>query len=364
MWLVDYNPTDILRSDSIRKTSEAAAGAGENGLIGSIQLVDVSTDGTGPAGVSWVHENDFNPCHPGFVRDELSQLIERPRGELASLRPSSPNPGAYVLQILQGNPSPGAFGLRNQSLGNGMVDIASEAAFLSLALLEEPFGRFGPLLLERGPEFSMPLTQAVQVPAGERFSIRINGNIDDAQINPQEILGVSGRGFVHLTDGIQEEAAVVVDEIGFSLAGLEKLSLSLSSQEWNFHSTGCSPDGDLIGIVAQDPVIVGDGAVGPELPLCLPVELIGIGHFGVAADDYLSGEREALPHVMVGEFVEVKLTKGLAIPGYLRDIIASSIGLLHRIKKGLSLPWRRLKFDISHKFHRLQSNTFNLVCQV
>lgn len=181
---------------------ETTLNAGEKGLRRSVQLVDIPARGTSPAGVSGIHEHHLDPRQLGLVFHEGSKLKECPGMPATSLRPSSPNPRADALQVLQGNSSPGAFGLRNQFFGDGVIDVAGEAAFLALALLEEPFGRFGPFLLKPGPELGVPLPKAVQMPAGEGFPIGIYGDVDDSQINPEEVLGISGGRLVHFTDDI------------------------------------------------------------------------------------------------------------------------------------------------------------------
>ena len=363
VWTAYNAPTansDVHSSDSIRKASEAAAGAGERSLRRSVLLVDITTRGTRPAGISGVHENHFYPRYPGFVGDKLSQLIKCPRGEFASLRLTSPDPFTDASQILHGNSAPCAFSLSNQPLGNGMVHVASKVPFLRLALLEEPSGCLGPLLLESGPKFSVSLPQAVQMPAGEGFSIGIDGNVDDPQVNSQEVLRISRRGLIHFTDGIQKETAIVVDEIGLSLAGLEEFPLPISGLEGNFSPPAYSPNGHIVRVVAQDAVIVGNRASWAERSPDLAVQFVGIGYLGDTSYNDLSRKKKLFPHVLVGELVKPELSEGLTIQCYLRDVITGSIGLLHSLKEGLGLFWRRLKFDVGHKFHGLSLTLFSL----
>lgn len=333
-------------------------------MRGSILLVDMPAPWASSRCVARVNKYKLDPSHPGLVGDELSQLRERPRGKLASLRLSSPNTFTDASQFLHGNTATGAFGLRNQSLGDGVVNVASKAAFLPLTLLEEPSGCLGVLLLEPGPEFSVTLTDTVDLTPREGLTIRVIGDIHDPKVNPEEVFRVSGGRLVHLTDSVQIEAAVVVDEVSFSLAGFEELSLSFSGQEGDLCPTRYSPNGDVIWIVTQDAIIIGNGAPRPERSPDLAIQFIGIGYLRDAADNHLSCEGETGSHFMVGELVELILTPSLSIPGYLRDIITGSIGLLHSLKERLSLFWRRLKFNVRDNFHKLQSSTFRFACQV
>lgn len=156
----------------------------------------------------------------------------------------------------------------------------------------------------------------------------------------------------------------MIDKVGFSLACLDELLLSLSGQEGDLHPPVYSPDGDMIGIVTQDPIIIGNGPMKLKLSLALPVKLISIGNLGYTTNDYLGRKWEALPHIMVGKLMKIELAKGLTIPGYPGNVIAGSIGLLHSLKEGLGLIRQRLKFNIRNKFHRLNSSVFNLICQV
>ena len=70
--------------------------------------------------------------HAGLLRlvaDKLAKLVKSPATHAVALRLAKPGALADALEVFQGDPSPSAFSLRNDSLRDTVVGIAAKACF-------------------------------------------------------------------------------------------------------------------------------------------------------------------------------------------------------------------------------------------
>jgi len=79
--------------------------------------------------------------------------------------------------------------------------------------------------LEPGPQLGMALPQPVQVGTGVGVAVRICGNVDDAEIYAEPIVGASRRRFGHVHHHGEVERPVPVDEFSLSTNALQVGSL-------------------------------------------------------------------------------------------------------------------------------------------
>lgn len=75
VWPIDGGPAgNVHRRDVVGKPREAADHALENGLRGTVMLVDTATSGAGARRVAGVHQGHQHTRASGFVADLLAQM--------------------------------------------------------------------------------------------------------------------------------------------------------------------------------------------------------------------------------------------------------------------------------------------------
>ena len=136
-------PADVLRRNGVGRASEPAADAAEPVPPGPVLPVHCPAARTGETRVSRVDQRDLDALLSGFVFNEAPKLSKRPRVKVATLGLFSSDSGAYPLEVFQGNPAPSAFGLRDQILGDRMVDVGGEAPLPAAALFALVLGAAG-----------------------------------------------------------------------------------------------------------------------------------------------------------------------------------------------------------------------------
>lgn len=101
-------------------------------------LIAVTTGQTGTRRVARVYPEHQHTRQLRFVRNLLSQIVERPAMQLAALRLPSPDPVTDTPQSFEGNPASGALSLVHQSLTDRVVHIVGEAPFLARQSFQPP----------------------------------------------------------------------------------------------------------------------------------------------------------------------------------------------------------------------------------
>jgi len=81
-------------------------------------------------------------------------------------------PLADARQVFEGDPTPGAFCLLNNPLGDHVINVFRKAGLFAAALLEQAAGRPRALLLEPLAYLAMALPQTVEVSAREGLALR------------------------------------------------------------------------------------------------------------------------------------------------------------------------------------------------
>ena len=102
----------------------------------SVGLLGVAANAALSRGVSRVDVADRKPDTRGLVGDLRLKVAEGPRVQDTSLRPGSPYPRAYTVEVLEGDPARGAFGRGDDLLGDTVIHMRGEAT-----LLEPPFAK-------------------------------------------------------------------------------------------------------------------------------------------------------------------------------------------------------------------------------
>jgi len=216
-------PANVLRRDGVGGASEPAPDAFEPPSIRSIPTIYPPAQRAGLARIFRIDQHDPDALLLGLVLKECAQLTKRPEMEVAPLCPSDFDPGSDSLEILQGNPQARAFGLRDQILGDCMINMGSHPSFFETAFAQPPLGGFCPILLK--PTSQSRLARAVpsKLARGVRMalqgvgdSLRIDRDPSQSQIHAQKVPGSSDRGFGDVHYLADKKIDTVPDKLGFT----------------------------------------------------------------------------------------------------------------------------------------------------
>ncbi len=257
-------------------------------------------------------------------------------------------------KVFYGNTAGAVFSLFNKPFTNTVVDVFSEAHFLTPALFQQTLRRLRTFALQLRSEAGMTMAEAVDLSARKGFAVRISSDILDTKIDAKKIINVTGGGNFYFGSSEQVELPIRKNEIRFPPLVVEQFKLALTSDEGDALPAGNGPDRDdtLIYVPAQDTIIEGDGAKRFECVFGFTTYFVGIGNFGDAAYYYLGSKAKLILDVIVNQLVKPKLMKLAFLPSYLTDMIASSISRPKRLIQRLALFRSREEFDLHSKFHR------------
>lgn len=353
--LHDGSPgSDYSGRDSVSVARETTRDAEERSLVGTIGFVDTAAGGTGPTSVARVYVDHGHACQPGLVLDKAAELVEAPVSQSCPLAAPGRNPRANTPEVFEGDATRGAFSRLHDGLRDAVVRVPLKAGLLALNLTELAPCRPGALPLEVAP--AVGEDAAVLLDFGSRVdvAVRVGGDVDDAEVHAEELLGLGQGRLFHLADDVEVEAAAVVDEVHLTLAVGQEAPLVVTTDERNELPTLEGPEGHgVLGLETEDTVVVGDGAERAEGALGLAVEFVGIGHLGDAADHHLSAEGEFGLERTVDELLERELVEGAGLPGSITCVVAGSVGPLHRLPKERDLLGTGLELEIDRQLHRL-----------
>src|SRR5216110_6405 len=150
---IDCGPAcDIARTDVVGGRGVSTRLADELGLRPAVGLVAMPTLRTGPRRVPWVHQDEGDPGNLALVRHERAELKERPSAVSRALALPNRYPVANPLEVFEGDGATGVFGLRDDALADGVVDVGAEAGLPTREPFQVALGRRSAGLLECAPE--------------------------------------------------------------------------------------------------------------------------------------------------------------------------------------------------------------------
>src|SRR5204862_4045436 len=114
----------------------------------------------------------------------------------------------------------------------------------------------------------------------------------------------------------------------------------------------------------ENTIIVRDRAVRLEGTLHLAIQLVGICDLRNTAYRKLGSEIKRLAHGLIGQTVDGKLAKRLALPSDLADVVAGSIGRFKRAPEGICLFRTRQQLDGGSQSHNMKYITDRTPVQV
>ena len=339
--LVDNNPADVLRSDVISIPSEGTDHTLEF-LSPSIVLVDNPTIGTSSASISWVYKSERNSGELRLVLDKPSELAKSPRELDASLSLPNRYPTSDAPEDLKGNSSFGVFGLRNKSLGYGVVDLSGEPRFLATPFLEQSLCGLGPLLLKFSPQPCVSVPQTVEVASRISVSIRISGYVLDPEVHANPILGFEWNLLWRINSGYEIENSISQYEVSLSSYPVHSPLLIFSNDYRNFDPALQREHGGVVqALPGQYSLVIDHCAMFFENGPNGLVSLVRFYYLANCSDSHLRTETEALPNLIVEDVMEGNLVGEALLESNSSDVVAGFVEPLHRLfeKAELLLVW-------------------------
>ena len=320
----------------------------------SIRFCDMPTNMASLAGELWIDLDQRNTGQKCFVGNKLFQLVKRPVGmPVALLFASNLSPRANAGQFLDRNRPVRAFGCRNDALTDAVIAVLLKAALLSRQALQLAFRRLRTPTLQPCSQVAVVLSGTINFLARIGLSIAIGGNIDHAQIYAQDSLKFDRLRRGDFACGCQKELALAVNQVGFTLAKLQLMELSLARLVADHHPPRSGPDRDktMLGVPVQDAIIIGYRSMRSEDPGSVTIEFISIGDFRNAAHNDLCGKSGLLANLGVKELVEIVLPEGTTLPGNFTDLVAGPVRALKRMHQCLKLESIRNKLNDRRDLH-------------
>ena len=269
-WRIDCRPaTNIDRRNVVGQSRVTARHTGKNALAFAIGFVNMPTLRASAARVAGVNQHHRHTSPLGFVGDKRPQLKERPTMQGGPLSTMNRYPVAYPVQIFQSESASGVFRLCHQLLADTVVRVLRKAMFFTGEFFQMAFGRPRAFGLQLGPQAAVTKTYIVDVAGRVNSSIRIDGDIGNAQIHAERPFHVNRFGFFHIAGSRQEEHIVEQAQIRLTVPGRQQFPLALAADQRNMQPTVHRPDRDfrIFQAPRQDPVVIGDTSMRLESAL-------------------------------------------------------------------------------------------------
>jgi hypothetical protein len=129
--------------------------AGENGLRGTVQFIDMAALRTLARSIPGIDKDHGNSGECGFVRDKLPELGEGPAVQNRPLIAPSSDPRTNPGEFFQDYRLLRASGVFNDLFRNYVVSVFGKARFLARKLLQPAFCGAGLFALQFGAQAAM-----------------------------------------------------------------------------------------------------------------------------------------------------------------------------------------------------------------
>ena len=290
---------------------EAAAPTGELGLRGAIPLIDVAALRAFAGRIARVHLDHAHPRECCLIEQEHLQLEKRPAMQNDPLPVPNDYPFADPGQVFDRDPASGALSRGDDLLCDDMIGVGGEPLFFARQFLQAAFRRGGSVLLELLPQAPLPETDSFHRRAAVEGSVRIGGDIRNAQVDAQELIHIEGNRLFDVARRYQVPAAPMEEQIRFALVDSEERQLPVSRRERNLEAAvqGSDRNGLFGDMPAQIAVVEGERTERLKDARDLLVQLVGVRHFRNTTNSDLRRNLESLPGVGVVCLVDPVLPK-------------------------------------------------------
>ncbi len=334
----------------IGQASEAAPNTGELALIRTIPLINVTAGRTSARCVTGVYEDYRHTNALGLICHEGAQLKEGPTMQPCSLTAASRYPVTNARQIFESNAATGVLRRLHKLLGYAVIRISDKASFLAGQLFETAMTGLRTFALQLRAQATMTKTHVLNCFTLMHCSIRISGNIDEAQVNAEKVTRFNLWQFLNVATLMQIEFTIAVDQIAFAAQALQKLTLWFATDEGHFLTSGYRPDrnsrrSELIG---HQMSIERKSTINLEYALRLVIQLVGVGNFPKDTYCYICAKIKLLTHRTIVHLLQGKLSEGAHLPSLFADIITGDVRNFYRAQERGTLFGTGIKLYLSN----------------
>ena len=362
--LRDISPhSDINRCNVISMPSVATTDTPKRTPFWSIRLLISSTTRADMACPSWIDRDHLDPSELRLVFDKVPELVEPPRMQTATLRPTNRYPSSDSLEVFKGDPSLGAFGLSHYLLGDHMVHIPFEPRLFSRETLEMTLRTLGPTALKVCFESGVSLSDLIHLFSRVVFPIAVIGEIHQAQVYAQCSNRIIGGFFGGVDSSSKIENAISEKKICLSLESVHSSLLVVSYPDGDLDT---SLEGEYGGVFeslpAEDPLIVNHCTVSPELAEYVLVSFVGFDDLADGSNGHLGAEPVLLPDPVVDELVESPVIGESVLVGYFGYVVAGLVEPFHSLKQKvvLFIVWGKFYQERKLHLHGLNYSIVNM----
>ena len=345
---------DVARSDVVGVASKPASDAFENGLSAAVGLVNQPALRTRPRCVPRVHCDEHDASSKSLVRQKRAKLIEGPAMQTPSLSAASNRyPVSNPTEVLDGDPSAGVSGLGNDPLADPVVFDGLESPLLSGQLLQVALCTLAPDSLQTLAKRGVAVTHGLYLIADVGFSIGIDGDVGDAEVNTKRCVGGAGSLVLHLHADVERELAIAVDQVSLSSGITEQIALMISDAHGHDDSPIERQDADLIDAISEavDPLVVLHGSERSELGSDLAISAVDLADLGDGTHGHLRAESESAAKLGVVELLQEDLVGDLLLEGEASEPVAGLVDSPDGIEQELFLLRRHGELDRRDELH-------------
>lgn len=334
-------------------------------MIGSVLLVDATTLSALPGCVAWINKDYGNASALRLVGDEATKLGKSPVSQSCSLVTTGRNPVADTFEFFKGNAASGAFSVQYESFGDCVVGVFLEPRLFTGQLAQTPLSSLGATLLQPIPAFLVMAPYSLNIGARVDFTVAIDGQRDDTEINTKPVFGLELGSFWDVARRGEHPFAAHKAQINLAFAVGHQASLMVPHHDRDHDATFNGPQTDCGTVFdeADNAIVIWLGGVGAEMSLGIPIQLVGVGDFGDAADGGLSGQPEAGPGLGVTDLMQRVLPKCPGFPRKFRKPIAGCIAAFERRHQACGLIRRRHELQGGNQLHSFKYGDYSTRCQ-
>lgn len=333
---VDVRPSSNVASGyEVCVGRKPAADAQEPGLGLPILLGDVPAGEAFSGGIPGVDQEDRHPGQDRFVGDKGAELEEGPGMEASALRGATSRDSiADSAQVLERDPTLGAFGLRNEALGDAVVCISAEPGLLSREFLKMLFGALRPASLERLAEGGVASPDEIDLLPRVDLSVGVGEEIHDPRVPAEGAVRVNGSPVGNIDRDEEEELASAVEEVSLPFDPFEPLAVVGADEDREDEPAREGEQAQSIeGAKVVEALVVGHSAQGTEAGPLRLIPLIDLTDLGDDPHRHLGAKAEALSESPVVLLLEPELVGGLCLEGLSRQPITSLIDPLDGLEE-------------------------------
>ena len=349
------------------------------GLAAAVRLGAMPARAASLRSVAGVHQDQWHTRQFRFVPGKLPQFGKTPTtypGPLPLVKPLL-EIGFNAFEFFQGQSFPKCLSGGNQLFADAVVGVFSKVLFFlgNLFLKSVKTARtfaalclLTGLVLQRLAQCAIFLARLFYFRAAKGLVLRSCGEVDHAQIHAHEISDGRGHNFGNIAHRLQVIRAIAINQIRLAFARGQQLSLVFAADKGDGLPALYRPDGNrvrsVVGVIAQDAVIVGNRPICAESPLSVLVPFVGVRNFADSPDDDLRRQVKGFFDGLVNQPVQPELSKLPRLPSGLADTVTGGIDRLQSIAQGLGLCGRRLQFQADGQLHsNCKYSTTSCICK-